>query len=198
MKRKPAKTRSKTAPRSKPAVLRPRPIAFIEPNAAELEILRAAPILLPTCDKACTAIKMLLSKRVVPAHGGVGSAPLNVDGYRKLSAYVISDPLSSNTMRGFSLRLSFSLYPFVQGTGVVGQADCFFNFDTDCAPGVDAQKLNVLGTSDQKSSGGLPRYGGRDLAHILHTPVLGPYVSATAMNEDSVERSVEVQIYLST
>ena len=188
MARKPASKRKKPA----------RPVVMIDLPESELAALRVAPIFLPTCDRACTAIKTLISKRTVPARSGIGTPPVNIDGYRKLSAYVISDPLSSSTMRGFSLRLSFSLGPFEPGVGVVGAADCFFSFDTECESGVEQQRLNVLKTSDLKTNNGLPRLGGRDLAHILHSPVMGPYLSALLMNEDGVERSAEVRVYLTT
>ena len=174
-----------------------RPVVLIDLPETELEALRVAPIFAATCNRACTSVKTLISKRVVPPRSGIGTPPINIDGYRKISAYLISDPLNSTTMRGFSLRLSFSLYPFQAGVGVVGAADCFFNFDTECVTG-EQQRLNVLATSDLKSTNGLPRLGGRDLAHILHTPVMGPYVSAMMMNEDTVARSAEVLVYLST
>ena len=194
---KSAKTTRKPARRGKKGNAH-RPVVLIDLPEAELESLRVAPIFAATCNKACTSVTTLISKRVVPPHSGIGTPPVNIDGYRKLSAYLISDSLNSTTMRGFSLRLSFSLYPFAAGVGVVGAADCFFNFDTECESGVEQQRLNVLGTSDLKSNNGLPRLGGRDLAHILHTPVMGPYVSAMIMNEDSVARSAEVLLYLST
>jgi len=186
------------ARKSAPIRKKPTPVKLIELPEAELEALRVAPIFAATCNRACTSVKTLISRRVVPPRSGIGTPPINIDGYRKLSAYLISDPLSSTTMRGFSLRLSFSVFPFQTGIGVVGAADCFFNFDTECVSGVDQQRLNVLATSDLKTNNGLPRLGGRDLAHILHTPVLGPYVSATMSNEDSAARSAEVLVYLST
>jgi hypothetical protein len=185
----------KPAPRRKKPARR---VVMIDLPESELAALRVAPIFLPTCNKACTSVKTLISKRTVPGHSGIGTPPINIDGYRKLSAYVISDPLSSTTMRGFSLRLSFSLGPFEPGVEVAGAADCFFSFDTECESGVEQQRLNVLATSDLKSNNALPRLGGRDLAHILHSPVMGPYVSAMLMNEDGVARSGEVLVYLST
>jgi hypothetical protein len=52
---------------------------------------------------------------------------INIDGYRMINAYVISDPLSSTNQRGFTLELSFALNDFVYGVGVVGETSYFFN-----------------------------------------------------------------------
>jgi len=123
---------------------------------------------------------------------------INIDGFRMINAYVISDRLSSTTQRGFTLELSFSLNPFVSGVGVVGESSFFFNFDSYFEPGTLSHRLAECQTSDLTTSGGLPRLGGVDLTHILRTPVMGPYVRASVFNQDSVARNVEVSAYLLT
>jgi hypothetical protein len=44
----------------------------------------------------------------------------------------------------------------------------------------------------------VPRIGGVDLTHILRVPVMGSYIRASAFNEDTTARSVEVTAYLTT
>jgi hypothetical protein len=51
---------------------------------------------------------------------------INVDGYRIINAYVISDALNSTNQRGFTLELSFALNDFVYGGGVIGETSYFF------------------------------------------------------------------------
>lgn len=123
---------------------------------------------------------------------------INIDGFRVINAYVISTALNSTAQRGFSLELSFSLNPFVPGIGVVGETSVFFDFGAYYDPTTASHRTIVCHTSDLTSLGGLPWIGGVDLTHILRVPVLGPYVRASAFNEDGETREVEVRAYLST
>ena len=82
-----------------------------------------------TCDRPCTKLLTLLPKTKVDAHSGIGYYVINVDGFRSINAYVISDRLYSTAQRGFNLQLSFAPNPFVYGVGVVGESNCFFSFD---------------------------------------------------------------------
>ena len=65
------------------------------------------------CQKVCSKKIELLPPTTVDAHSGLGYYMINVDGFRYLNAYIISDPLSSSTMRGFTLEISFSINDFV-------------------------------------------------------------------------------------
>jgi hypothetical protein len=134
----------------------------------------------------------------VAGHTGVGYQMINIDGYRTINAYVISDRLNNTTQRGFTLELSFSLHPFVNGVGVIGETSFFFNVDAYFEPGTLSHRTARCETSDLTTVGGLPRIGGVDLAHIQRAPVMGPYVRASVFNEDGTARNVEVSAYLST
>ena len=123
---------------------------------------------------------------------------MNIDGFRIINAYVISDPLNSSTQRGFTLELSFAVNPFVYGVGVIGETSYFFNFDGYFDPGQPNHGTIRGETSDLATTGGLPWIGGTDLTHILRAPVMGPYVRASVFNEDNTARQVEVKAYLST
>ena len=125
---------------------------------------------------------------------GIGSYKFNVDGYRTISAYVISDPLFSGTQRGFTLELVFSIAP---GLGSQ-ETSAFFNFGSYFDPSKGIQGLLRCATSDLLTTGGLPYIGSVDQVHILRAPVMGPYVRAWATNEDGTAHNVEVQAYLST
>ena len=171
---------------------------LLEPGRDAMDELIKLPVLDPTCDKACTTIISLLPRTNVPPHSGIGYQMINVDGYRMINAYVISDRLNSTTQRGFTLALSFSLNPFVAGVGVVGETSFFFNFDAYFEPGTLSHRTAQCDTSDLTTIGGLPWIGGVDLTHILRTPVMGPYISTSVFNEDGSARSVEVRAYLST
>ncbi len=150
------------------------------------------------CERPCTAVLPLFPKRLVEGKTGYGYYMINVDGYRTINAYVISDPLNSTSMRGFTLQLSFSLYDFVYGVGVVGETSFYFNGESFFDPGTLTHRLQKCQTSDLTAAGGLPWIGGRDLVHILRAPVMGPYVRASVFNEDRTARNVEVVAYLST
>lgn len=171
---------------------------LLEPNKATIGDLLKPPVFGKTCDKACTNVISLLPKTNVAGHTGVGYQMINIDGYRTINAYVISDRLNSTNQRGFTLELSFSLNPFVYGVGVIGETSFFFNFDTYFEPGTLSHRTARCETSDLTTVGGLPRIGGVDLTHILRTPVMGPYVRASVFNEDGTARNVEVSAYLST
>ena len=170
----------------------------LEPPKATIDELVKVPLLDQACDKACTRIISLLPKTNVAGHTGVGFQMINIDGYRAINAYVISDRLNSTTQRGFTLELSFSLNPFVLGVGVVGETSFFFNFDSYFEPGTLTHRIGRCETSDLTTVGGLPRIGGVDLTHILRAPVMGPFVRASVFNEDNTARNVSVSAYLST
>lgn len=167
-------------------------------NKALMRKLAKKPLFPRLCERPCTAVTTLFPRRQVEGHTGYGYYMINVDGYRTINAYVISDPLNSTNQRGFTLKLSFSLTDFVYGVGVVGETSFFFNFESYFDPGTLTHRLQNCQTSDLSASGGLPWIGGRDLAHILRAPVMGPYVRASVFNEDNAAREVEVVAYLST
>ncbi|MCP9469530.1 MAG: hypothetical protein NNA31_05965 [Nitrospira sp.] len=171
---------------------------LLEPDHSAIKGLLKPQTFVKGCQRACTKIVTLLPKTEVAGRTEVGYQMINVDGYRTINAYVISDPLNGTTQRGFTLELSFSLHPFVSGVGVVGETSFFFNFDGYFEPGTLSHKTIQCETSDLTTTGGLPRIGGIDLAHILRTPVLGPYVRASVFNEDNTARHAEVRAYLST
>lgn len=171
---------------------------LIDPGKDVAKQLETAPLFAPTCVKACTQVMTLLPKTNVAGQTGVGYQMINIDGFRTINAYVISDALSSTLQRGFTLELSFSVNPFVLGVGVVGESSFFFNFDAYFEPGKIAHGTIRCETSDLTTTGGLPWIGGVDLAHILRVPVMGPYVRASVFNEDNKARNVQVLAYVST
>lgn len=171
---------------------------LIEPERRVINRLTKAPVFAATCERPCTQVITLLPKTNVPGQSGIGYQMINVDGFRWISAYVISDRLTSSRQRGFTLELSFSLNPFVYGVGVVGESSFFFNFDSYFDPGAASHGTIRCETNDLTSTGGLPRIGGVDLTHILRVPVMGPYVRASAFNEDGAAHNVEVKAYMST
>jgi hypothetical protein len=150
------------------------------------------------CDRPCTATVTLLPKQQIQPGSGIGWFLFDVDGWRAINAYVISDALFSSNGRGFALELSFSLDPFVCGVGTTSETFAFYDFHTYVTPAQREQGTLVCRTSDRLASGYLPWIGGTHLAHILRVPVMGPYVRASAFNEDSVAHDVEVRAYLST
>jgi hypothetical protein len=163
-----------------------------------IDELGKAPVFGAGCVKACTAVTTLLPKMNVAGHTGIGYYFNNIDGFRTINAYVISDSLNSSIQRAFSLELSFSLTPFLPGAGGLGETSFFFNFDAYFEPGTLTHRTDRCETSDLTTIGGLPWIGGVDLSHILRTPVMGPYVRASVFNEDSTAHNVEVRAYLST
>lgn len=167
-------------------------------NKKLMRKLSKAQILSPTCPKICTKIITLLPKMSIQPHWGFGYYVINVDGYRYINAYIISDALSSSNQRGFELEISFALNDFVIGVGVKGETRCFFNFDNYYNITEPAKRTIICATSDLTSLGGVPQIGGVDLTHILRVPVMGPYVRASAFNVGETERSVEVKAYLTT
>jgi hypothetical protein len=171
---------------------------LLEPSKATIDGLLKPPVFDKVCDKACTKVINLLPKTNVAGHSGVGYQMINIDGYRTINAYVISDRLNSSTQRGFTLELSFSINPFVYGVGVAGETSFFFNFDSYFEPGTLSHRTARCETSDLTTVGGLPWIGGVDLTHILRAPVMGPYVRASVFNEDGTARNAEVFAYLST
>lgn len=167
-------------------------------NPALIKDLLKKPVFQKECQKACSKTITLLPKRSVNGRTGHGYHMINVDGFRYLNAYVISEALRSTSDHGFSLEISFSVNDFVLGEGVIGETSYFFNFDTFYNPGENRQRTIRSATSDQASRGGLPWIGGTDLTHILRIPIMGPYVRATVFNEDGESRDVEVMGYLTT
>ena len=163
-------------------------------DADTMRKLAEAPILAQGCVKACTSIVTLIPRTLVDVHSGIGSQKFNVDGYRTINAYVISDPLFSSTQRGFTLELSFGLTP----GGYFNESYAFYNFETFFNPNASFQGTLICATSDLVTTGGVPWVGGNDLVHILRAPIMGPYVRASVSNGDSMAHNVEVQAYLST
>ncbi|MNU50428.1 hypothetical protein D3C71_393930 [compost metagenome] len=150
------------------------------------------------CQKTCTKVIDLLPSTLVEANTGVGYHMINVDGFRYLNAYVISDPLNSTSKRGFTLEISFSVNDFVYGVGVVGETSHFFNFDNYYNSSENDKKLVHIGTSDLTSLGGLTQIGGVDYTHLLRIPVMGPFIRASVFNKDNTDREVTVKAYLTT
>ena len=152
------------------------------------------------CQMVCSKTITLLPKFNIQGGHGVGYYQVNVDGYRYINAYIISTALDSPSERGFSLELEFSLDPAVPGVGIVGLTSYFFNFDNYYDTTVDLEKKIInCATSDLQASGfHNPTGFGLDLAHILRVPVMGPYVYASAFNNDSNSHDVEVRAYLTT
>ncbi len=167
-------------------------------NKKLIEKLAKKPVFPKLCERPCTKVMTLFPKVSVNGHSGKGYHMINIDGFRTINAYVISDALSSTTHRGFTLELSFSLNDFVYGVGVLGETSSFFNFDSYYDPGSSNHRTLRCETNDLTTTGWLPWIGGTDLTHILRVPVLGPYVRASVFNEDNVSRKAEVKAYLST
>lgn len=196
-----AKVRAKIEPQLVKSTSPTRPdwnYFLIEPERRVINQLLKAHLFAKTCERPCTTIITLLPKTNIAPHTGVGYQMINIDGCRWINAYIISDRLNSSSQRGFTLELSFSLNPFVYGVGVVGESSYFFNFDSYYDPGTSSHRTIRCETNDFTSMGGLPRIGGVDLTHILRVPVLGPYVRASAFNEDGSARNAEVKAYLLT
>ena len=167
-------------------------------DKALIEELARRPVFPKLCERPCTTVITLFPKDTVNGHVGKGYHMINVDGYRIINAYVISDALSSTLERGFTLELSFSLNDFVHGVGVIGETSLFYNFESYFNPGTLSQRTVRCETNDLTTTGYPPWIGGTDLTHILRVPVMGPYVRASVFNEDTTARQVEVKAYLST
>lgn len=167
-------------------------------DKALIKKLSKKPLFPKICERPCTTIMTLFPQDTIQGHTGKGYHMINVDGYRVINAYVISDPLNITNQRGFTLELSFSLNDFVSGVGVIGETSYFFNFENYFDPGSTSHKLQRCETNDLTTIGGLPWIGGTDLTHILRVPVMGPYVRASVFNEDGTSRKAEVKAYLST
>jgi hypothetical protein len=174
------------------------PYFLMEPDRQLAARLARSQTLPRTCDRPCTKLMTLLPKTKIDPHTGIGYFVLNVDGFRWINAYVISDTLFSTAQRGFTLQLSFAPNPFVYGVGVVGESNCFFSFDSYYDPGAGQHRTVVCSTDDLTSLGGLPRIGGVDLTHTLRVPVMGPYVRASVFNEDNAAHEAQVTGYLTT
>jgi hypothetical protein len=173
------------------------PFQVLTPDKATAAKL-AKPFAFFGCDRPCTKLTTLLSKRLIEGRTGIGSSMVNVDGFRYINAYIISDPINSSAQRGFSLELSFAPHPFVLGVGVVGEARFHFNLENYFDPEHFDHPTLSMSTSDRTSLGGLPHIGGKDLTHLLRVPVMGPFVRASAFNEDTTARNATVEAYLTT
>lgn len=171
---------------------------LVNPGDDITKTLARTPIFPKGYNKIYTNKVTLLPKMSVDGKTGVGYEMVNIDGFRFINAYVISDPLMSSSQRGFSLELSFSLEPFVEGVGVIGESSFFFNFDGFTANSTSVYTTVHCETSDLTTFGVTPRLGGTDLTHILRVPIIGPYVRASVFNEDSIAHNVEVKAYLTT
>ena len=79
------------------------PFQVLTPDKATAARL-AKPFAFFDCDRPCTKVTTLLGKQLIQGRTGIGGAMTNVNGFRWLNAYVISDPLNSTSQRGFSLR----------------------------------------------------------------------------------------------
>lgn len=173
-------------------------VYVIEPTEKQLAD-NVMPFPLPApCQKACTASITLVPQINIGPHSGIGFAPVNVDGFRWLNAYVTSDSLHSTAQRGFSLELFFSLNPFVPAVGVRSQAWTFFNMESFYDGAAGHHQSQYTSMSDLTLGGGPPYFGGVDLTQVLRVPVIGPFVSAIAFNEDSVAHNAQVVAYVST
>lgn len=150
------------------------------------------------CQKVCSKVIELLLSTLIEPQSGAGYFMINVDGFRYVNAYVISDALNSSLQRGFTLQLSFSVNDFVYGVGVIGETSHFFNFDNYYNTTEYEKRLIHIGTSDQTSLGGLTQIGGVDYTHVLRIPIIGPFVRAIAINLDDSARRVGVKAYLTT
>ena len=163
-------------------------------DAEVMKKLAEPPVFAQGCAKACTNVLTMIPRTLVNPSNGIGSGRYNIDGYRMINAYVISDPLFSTSQRGFRLELSFA----IASGGGGKETTAVYNFDSYFNPVPYDQPLLHCGTSDRLTTGGLPWIGGVDLVHILRAPVMGPYVSAVVINQDTEAHNVEVQAYLST
>jgi hypothetical protein len=151
------------------------------------------------CQAVCTKTITLLPKMSIDGGRGVGYFLVNVDGYRYVNVYIISSALFNSNQKGFSLDISFSVNPFVYGVGVVGEASYFFNFDNYYNITDFEKKIIYMGTDYRRAdNNGLPYIGGVDLTHMLRIPVMGPYIRASAFNNDDTSHDVEVLGYLTT
>lgn len=157
------------------------------------------PVKLLGCDRPCTRVIELLPPTSIEGHSGRGYAMVNVDGYRHLNCFLISDPLSDPGDRGFSLHISFAVGPFMTGVGWLGETWVFASAEQIRFTGQADQPVAWLTTSDlAAATGQVPYTGGSNLSQITRVPVMGPYVRATAINEGSQTRSARVVAYATT
>lgn len=149
------------------------------------------------CCKACSKIIELLPEMTINPNAGRGSFMINIDGYRYINVYVIGERLISSLQKGFSLRLSFSVNPFVPGVGVVGETNRVFNFDNYYNKDEYEKKLIHLANT-YETSVGVIHLGGVDNTYAVRLPVMGPYVRAGAINNDDTPKKVKIIAYLTT
>jgi len=175
-------------------------IDFYNPKAdrALMEKLALPSIFDTKCQKVCSKTIDLLPQTTLDPATGKGWHMVNVDGFRYLNVYVIADSINSSARRGCDFKLSFSVNDFVYGTGVVGETSYFFNFEDYYNTAENYKRLVNIGSTYTTTGGGLTQIGGVDYTYLVRIPVMGPYVRATAMNRDSIKRTVSIKAYLTT
>lgn len=151
----------------------------------------------PKCQKVCSKVIELLPETTIEPNTGRGSFMINIDGFRYINVYIIGERLTHSDQKGFSLRLSFSVNPFVPEVGVVGETNRFFNFDNYYNNSEYEKKLIHL-SNTYETSPGYTHIGGVDNTYMVRVPVMGSYVRAAALNNDSAARKVKVMAYLNT
>jgi hypothetical protein len=156
------------------------------------------PVAKPIQERPVTKVITILPKVLIDPTSGRGNAPINVDGFRMMNIYVISDPVNSTADRAFMLDVAFAPYVTQGQYGLIlhGATSNVFNFDSlSYSAGYEAKHYR-LRTADRDINNQLPQAGGYDLAHCMRVPVLGPYVRVIASNLGNVARNVEVVAYL--
>ncbi|MEN9550025.1 MAG: hypothetical protein RIR12_2616 [Bacteroidota bacterium] len=171
---------------------------YIPQESKKKEVKLTKALVIDTkCQKVCSRIIELLPETTVEPNTGRGSSMINIDGFRYINVYVIGERVTHSDQKGFSLRLSFSVNPFVLEVGVVGETHRFFNFDTYYNKDEYEKKLNHISNS-YETSPGYTHLGGVDNTYMVRVPVMGAYVRVGAINNDSMARKVKVAAYLTT
>lgn len=159
--------------------------------------LSKAAVFNPKCQKVYSKVIELLPETTIKPNTGRCSFMVNIDVFRYSKVYLIGERLTSSTQKGFSFRLSFSVNPFVLGVGMVGETNRFFNFDTYYNKDEYVKKLTQISIT-YETSPGYSLHGGVDNRYMVRMPVMGSYVRAAALNNDSAARRVKVMAYLTT
>jgi hypothetical protein len=150
-------------------------------------------------NKTSSAAIELFPSIQVEADTAYGYWIINVDGYRYLNCYLISDALLSSGQRGFSLQISFALEPTSIGYPAYGKTNYYFNMEEYYDTTSLEHKLITIETSDLLSAtGDLPYIGRTNLVHMLRTPMMGPYVRARVLNRDIQPHFARVVAYATT
>jgi hypothetical protein len=159
--------------------------------------LPTLPVTKPVQERPVTKVLTVIPKVLIPPSNGRGNSPLNIDGYRMVNLFAISDPVLSTADRVFSLEVSFAPYTVEMpyGTDMGCEGTNVYNFDSlGYTQGWDARHYRLT-LSDQDVNNTV-KAGGRDLTHILRVPVLGPFMRVIVINRGTVARNVEVVAYL--